>query len=125
MAGNTGDEESGRIKSLDELHAKVDEALERLKDLLPAGGRGEKEGSPAPPAARSGSPAPASQSAAATAEDRRREIREELGNLKKQEQADAEQQALLERLDAVEERTAEKPPRQLRRVEQFFGWGGE
>jgi hypothetical protein len=115
-------DEGGRIRSLDELHDKVDQALAALKDLLPGGPREADRHHDASP-----QPAPApqqqQQTAAASAEDRRREMREAFADLRAQERTDEEHASILTRLTGVEERTAEKPPRELRRIEQFFKWG--
>lgn len=112
------DGETGRIRSLDALA----DALERLEAKVeraftagrPRNSRGRELGG-------SGS---SRVSLADNADDRRREIREELAALRAQERADAEKGELLTRLGKVE-KAVEQAPRQLRRVEERMGWHRE
>jgi hypothetical protein len=115
--------EETRIHTLEALNEKVDRIADQIREFFSAGGHaagkpGEAEGITTRPAAGP----PATQTAAATAEDRRREIRDELGKLKAQETADAAAQAVQDRIGTLE-RAAEKPPRELRRIEQLMRWG--
>lgn len=126
QAGGGGEEH--RILTLDTITAKLDDLAAKVEQFVTAGTHAGSSGvkSGAAPAA---APAPGGggwQSQAAAAEGRRAEIRDELAALKKQEQADAAAQATQDRLGKLEKAAkdaAEKPPRELRRIEQFFGWG--
>lgn len=115
----TDDSEGGRIVSLDALHDKLDRLAEQVEAFFSAGGHAGTSGNAHSPGTRP--PAPPA-TAAATAESRRAEIREELAALKRQEQADADNVALQDRIGKLE-KAAERPPRQLRRVEQVMRWG--
>lgn len=114
-----GDGETGRIRSLDALA----EALERLEDKVErafTGGRARNT------RARElgGSGGSSRMTLADNADERRREIREELSALRAQERADAERGDLMTRLGRVE-KAVEQAPRQLRRIEERMGWHRE
>jgi len=110
-----GDGESSRILSLESINDALAALTEKVERALSGGGRG---GGRRPQPGGSGSSRP---TYADTAEERRREIRDELGALRAQEQADKERGEISTRLGKVE-KALERPPRQLRRVEEWMGW---
>lgn len=115
-AADDGDDgETGRIRSLDALA----DALERLEDKVErAFGAGRARNSRSQPASSG------RMTLADNADERRREIREELAALKAQEKADADRGDLMTRLGKVE-KAVEQAPRQLRRIEERMGWHRE
>jgi len=106
--------ENGRILSLESINDALAALTEKVERALSGPGAGRARRRPEP--ASSGRP-----SMAETAEERRREIREELAALKRQEQADAAQGEVMTRLGKVE-KALERAPRQLRRIEERMGW---
>jgi hypothetical protein len=101
-------QERRRVNMLS-LDEKVSALAARVEQFL--------SGSPARPG-----PAPRPAGRAGEAEDRRREIREELASLRRQERADRQARTMTARLKAVEAATVDRPPRELRRIEKMFRW---
>lgn len=124
---DAGTAETDRIHTLDAISDRLDKLARRVEEFFSAGGHAGKPDNPRDdhPTGDGGRPAspPATLTAAQSADERRREMREAFADLRSQERADEEHQSILKRLSGVEERTAEKPPRELRRVEQWFKWG--
>jgi hypothetical protein len=108
------DGETSRIRSLGELHDKIDRLAGKVEEIFTGPGR---QGQPR--AESRGGPRPAT--AAETAADRRGEIREELAALRRQEQAENDTADMRKRVGKLE-RAAQKPPRELRRIEKMMGW---
>ncbi|HEY2309461.1 MAG TPA: hypothetical protein VGI05_26585 [Streptosporangiaceae bacterium] len=109
-----GGGEGARIRSLDDLSAAIERLEQRVSRAFSGGSRSRPE-----PGGSGSSPRPTQ---ADNADARRREIREELAALRGQEKADAERGDLMTRLGKVE-KSLERAPRQLRRVEEMMGWG--
>lgn len=114
--GDDGGGEGGRIRSLESLSEAIERLEQRVERALGLGGGGGRR-------AREpgGSGSSQRQTMADSADDRRREIREELSALRAQERADAERGELMTRLGKVE-KSLERAPRQLRRIEEIMGW---
>lgn len=113
--GDDGDDgEGSRIRSLDALAEAVERLERRVSQAFGAGRpRNTRVSQPGSSGRR--------LTLADNADERRREIREELAALKAQEKADAERGDLMTRLGKVE-KSLERPPRQLRKVEERMGW---
>jgi len=112
-----GGGENGRILSLQGINDALADLAEKVERAL--SGRG---GGPAASQPRNSEPGGSGRMTYAdSAEARRREIREELAALKAQERADAERGDIMTRIGKVE-KALERPPRQLRRIEEFMGW---
>ncbi|MDR1998354.1 MAG: hypothetical protein LBQ06_00200 [Frankiaceae bacterium] len=111
------EEENHRIRSVRELGDKLDALADRFEKFLAGGGQArahQTHDSPGPPDRT----LPRQEQEAGL----RAEVDKALADLKRQEQAEAREKAIDDRLSRVEERTAEKPPRALRRVESIMGW---
>lgn len=114
------DAETGRILTLESISERIEALSRRVEQALSGGGRGG--GEPRHGGSGVNTPfTPGRGTQAEAAEERRREIREELAALKRQEAADAERADMAARLGKLE-KAAERPPRELRRIEQFMGW---
>jgi hypothetical protein len=114
-APDGGGGETGRIRSLDALAESIARLEERVTRALGAGQPSRSRPEPG------GSESSPRRTLADGADERRREIREELAALKSQEKADAERGEMATRLGKIEQ-AMEKPPRQLRRIEELMGW---
>lgn len=116
--GDPGDGDGGgegaRIRSLDQVFAAIERLEDKVNRAFSGGGGGRSRPEPASSGSRT--------TLAGSAEERRREIREELSALKAQEKADAERGDLMTRLGKVEKAVTEQPPRQLRKIEERMGW---
>lgn len=115
--GGYAEQETSRISTLDELGRRLDELAARVEQLF-----GRRAGG-------GGQPREAGQEGRAptvleTADARKREIREELAALRRQEKADADAALISDRVGKLE-RMAERKPRELRKVEKFMRWGDE
>jgi hypothetical protein len=108
------DGEGSRIRSLDALAEAVERLEQRVSQAFGAGRARNTRGSQPGGSGRR-------LTLADNADERRREIREELAALKAQEKADAERGDLMTRLGKVE-KSLERAPRQLRKVEERMGW---
>jgi hypothetical protein len=113
--------ETGRIRSLDRVWEKLEKIEDAVERALHGGtarpaksddDRGGGAGRPERTLTRQ-----------ETEQERRAEIREELGNLKKQEAAEKEQTALTDRVGKLE-KVFEQKPTPIRPVEKFMKWHG-
>jgi vacuolar-type H+-ATPase subunit I/STV1 len=115
--GGYGEREGQRVTTLAKLDEKVDRFIDKVEKFIEGGGHARPDNGPSRPA---GGPPPAGpQTQAQRAEVSRDQLRDALGDLRKQEQAEEEERAAAQkredRLSAVEKAVErEKAPEELR-----------